>query len=143
MIAGNGFEKAGENGLKGAAMDQKKVLLVDDETAFLLSARKVLEGPDLSIDTVDNFEAAIEMIDSRHYDIVVTDIRLTDVTSREGMDILRYVTERHPGTRVILLTGYGSPEIMEKAYAMGAVNYLEKPLSGSILKSILKNARCG
>ena len=124
-------------------MDQKKVLLVDDETAFLLSARKVLEGPDLSIDTVDNFEEAIEMIEHSHYDIVVTDIRLTDVTSREGMDILRYVTERHPGTKVILLTGYGSPEIMEKAYAMGAVNYLEKPLSGSILKSILKNARCG
>lgn len=124
-------------------MDQKKVLLVDDETAFLLSARKVLEGPDLSIDTVDNFEEAIEMIEHSHYDIVVTDIRLTDVTSREGMDILRYVTERHPGTRVILLTGYGSPEIMEKAYAMGAANYLEKPLSGSILKSILKNARCG
>ncbi len=124
-------------------MDQKKVLLVDDETAFLLSARKVLEGPDLSIDTVDNFEEAIEMIEHSHYDIVVTDIRLTDVTSREGMDILRYVTERHPGTKVILLTGYGSPEIMEKAYAMGAANYLEKPLSGSILKSILKNARCG
>lgn len=129
--------------MKSATMDQKKVLLVDDEIAFLLSARKVLEGPDLSIDTVDNFEEAIEMIDSRHYDIVVTDIRLTDVTSREGMDILRYVTERHPGTKVILLTGYGSPEIMEKAYAMGAANYLEKPLSGNILKSILKNARCG
>ena len=124
-------------------MQQKKVLLVDDETAFLVSARKVLQGPDLSIDTTDNLDDAIHMIDAHHYDIVVTDIRLTDVASKEGMDILRHVMGHHPGTKVILLTGYGSPEIMERAYAMGASNYLEKPLPGSILKSILQNARCG
>ncbi len=124
-------------------MDQKKVLLVDDETAFLVSAKKVLEGPDLSIDTADNFHDAISMIETRRYDIVVTDIRLSDVASREGMDILRHVIEHHPGTKVILLTGYGSQEIMEKAYAMGACNYLEKPLSGNILRSILQNVRQG
>jgi len=122
-------------------MDQKKVLLVDDETAFLVSARRVLEGPDLAIDTTDNFNDAIRMIDTSQYDIVVTDIRLSGVASGEGMDILRHVTAHHPGTKVILLTGYGSPEIMEKAYAMGASNYLEKPLSGSIFKSILQNVR--
>jgi DNA-binding NtrC family response regulator len=124
-------------------MQQKKVLLVDDETAFLVSARKVLQEPDLRVDTADNLDDAIRMIDAHHYDIVVTDIRLTDVASKEGMDILRHVTVHYPGTKVILLTGYGSTEIMERAYAMGASNYLEKPLSGSVLKSILRNVRPG
>jgi DNA-binding NtrC family response regulator len=131
------------NRVEREPMQQKKVLLVDDETAFLLSARKVLQGPDLAVDTADNLDDAIKMIDAHHYDIVVTDIRLTDVASREGMDILRHVMVNHPGTKVILLTGYGTPEIMERAYAMGASNYLEKPLSGTVLKSILQNARQG
>ncbi len=132
-------EEPGEE-MKRRPMDRKKVLVVDDETAFLISARKILQGPDISIDTADNFDEAIRMIDTHQYDIVVTDIRLTDVASKEGMDILQHVREHHPDTKVILLTGYGSPEIMEKAYAMGASNYLEKPLPGSILRSILQNA---
>jgi DNA-binding NtrC family response regulator len=125
--------------MKETHMADKRVLIVDDETAFLVSIRKILQGPDLLVDTAETFNEARSLIDCNDYTTVITDIRLTDVSSREGMEILRYVKERRPETRVILLTGYGSPEIMEKAYAMGASNYLEKPLSASILKNILNN----
>ena len=120
-------------------MHQKNVLVVDDESAFLLAVRKLFQGQEFSVDTAETFEEAIDLINRRDFHIVITDIRLTNVMSKEGLEILRYVRENKPGTRVIVLTGYGSPEIMEKAYDMGAILFLEKPLSASVLRNIIRN----
>lgn len=117
----------------------KNILLVDDESAFLHSARKILQDSEFSIDTAETFEDAIDLIDHRQFHIVITDIRLTSVMSQEGFEILKYVKENKTGTKVIVLTGYGSPEIMEKAYDMGASLFLEKPVSANTLRSIIRN----
>ncbi len=118
---------------------QKNILVVDDESAFLLAVKRLFQDPQYSIETAETFEEAIDLINRREFHIVMTDIRLTDVMSKEGLEILRYVREFKPGTKVIVLTGYGNPEIMEKAYAMGASLFLEKPLPASILRSIIRN----
>lgn len=125
---------------EGTMVCEKRVLVVDDETTFLMAIRKILEGPTLHVDVADNYTAAIDLIRKLDFDFVITDIRLTDVINAEGLDILRYIKQHNPETKVIILTGYGSPEIMEKAYSLGASLYLEKPFSGTILKSILVNS---
>lgn len=123
-------------------MSEKRVLVVDDETTFLMAIRKILDSPELCVDTAETFNDAIALINERSFNFVITDIRLTNIINTEGLDILKYIKEHRPETKVIILTGYGNTEIMEKAYAMGANIYLEKPLSSNVLRSILANAGC-
>jgi len=61
------------------------------------------------------------------------------VFGKEGLDILRYVKEHNPQTKVILITGYGSPELGKKAITLGADFYFEKPVSTFILRDALRN----
>ena len=120
-------------------MSDKRVLVVDDEASFLMAIRKILEGPGLHVDTAENFDEAMALINGQHFNFVITDIRLTDVINTEGLDILRHIKRYSPETKVVILTGYGNDEIMEKAYSLGASIYMEKPVSGNIIKSIVIN----
>ena len=121
-------------------MSEKRVLVVDDEDTFLMAIRRILDGPELIVETAENFNDAIALINEQDFDFVITDLRLTDVINTEGLDILKHIRDHRPGTKVVILTGYGNSRIMEKAYSMGANIYLEKPVSGSILRSIIVNS---
>jgi UDP-3-O-[3-hydroxymyristoyl] N-acetylglucosamine deacetylase len=121
-------------------MNEIRVLVVDDEGTFLMAIRRILDGPELLVETADNFDDAIALIDKQDFNFVITDLRLTDAISTEGLDILSHIKERSPGTKVIILTGYGNSRLMEKAYSMGANLFLEKPVSGIVLRSILVNS---
>jgi len=123
-------------------MDQKKILVVDDEETFLLSIKRVLDGPEYSLTTAESFEEAMNLLDEHDFHIVISDIRLTNVMRKEGLEILQHIKRNNPRTMVVILTGYGSPEIMEEVYSLGANLYMEKPVSLRILQSIIENRRC-
>jgi DNA-binding NtrC family response regulator len=105
-----------------------RVLLVDDEEDILLAYTKLLRHAHYEVDTAQTMEEAEALLRANAYDIVITDLRLTGVLGEEGLEILAYVREKNPNTAVILVTGYGSPELMAKAYTLGAAHYFEKPL---------------
>jgi len=116
-----------------------RVLLVDDEHVFLLLLKGFLEQPELIVDTAETYEEAISMINMKHYDIVISDIRLTGVLGEEGLAILQYVKENIPITKVIIITGYDNAAVMNKARRLGADMYLEKPVSANFLLRAMKN----
>lgn len=105
-----------------------RILLVDDEESILLSFTKLLSRASYEVDTAQRIEDAETLLEVHQYLVVITDLRLTGVLGEEGLEILRYVREKSPGTAVILVTGYGNPEIMNKAYQLGAACYFEKPV---------------
>jgi DNA-binding NtrC family response regulator len=118
---------------------QMRVLLVDDEHVFLLLLKGFLEQQDLIVDIAETYEEAMSMIDSAHYDILVSDIRLTGVLGEEGLAILQYVKQNIPVTKVIIITGYDNAAIMNKALKLGADMYLEKPVSANFLLRAIEN----
>ena len=75
---------------------EKRVLVVDDEAAFLMAISRILDGPGLHVDTAENFDDAMALINGRRFNFVITDIRLTDVINTEGLDILRHVKATQP-----------------------------------------------
>lgn len=105
-----------------------RILLVDDEEPILLSFTKLLTRASYEVDTAERIEDAEALLETRTYRVVVTDLRLTGVLGQEGLEILRYVREKNPETGVILVTGHGNPEIMNRAYQLGAACYFEKPV---------------
>ena len=115
----------------------RRILLVDDEVAFLLPMKKMLHGPHLQVDTAETFENARALLDRERYDAVVADVRLGGALSRDGLDILDLVRARGTDTKVIIMTGYGGPDVMQDAYQLHADCYFEKPVSYRTLSEAL------
>lgn len=115
----------------------RRVLLVDDEVAFLLPMKKMLESSGLVVDATETYEQAMHLLTNRRYDAVIADVRLGGVMSQEGMIILDFIKKNLPETHVIIMTGYGGPEIMKEAYRLNAGYYFEKPVSFKKLSEAL------
>jgi DNA-binding NtrC family response regulator len=118
---------------------KKNVMVIDDEKTILIAFKKLLECPGVEVDTAETLEDAETLLNERSYDAVIADLRLSGISGEEGLDIIRYVKTRYPESHVILITAYGSPEVMKKAYSLGAAYYFEKPVSTHVLKDALKN----
>lgn len=116
----------------------KRLLVIDDEVAFLIALRKLLAEPDIEVDTAETMEDSMDLLQSKTYDAVIADIRLTGVQRKEGILILDHVKKKHDDTKVIMMTGFGNPEVMQEAYSLGADFYFEKPVSVSVLKGALQ-----
>jgi DNA-binding NtrC family response regulator len=120
------------------AIMAKRILVVDDETAFLLGIKKVLGSTGAQTDIVETIEEAEKLILQNPYDILITDLRLTGVLGEEGLEIIRFVKENSPRTQCVLVTGFGSPEIRDKAKEQGVEYYFEKPVMPSQLLDVVK-----
>jgi DNA-binding NtrC family response regulator len=81
---------------------------------------------------------AITDMQRNTYDIIVTDLFMPDIS---GLDLLAHVTENHPDTEVIILTGYGTVENAVQAMKRGAFDYLIKPAKIEELLCVLKRVQ--
>lgn len=108
-------------------MQRTKILIVDDEEAILFAMRKYFEGLGYYVDCAYELEEAEALLANFEYGLVIADLRLTGIGGVEGLDIVAHVHQRCPGTRVLLLTAYGSPEIEREALRRGAHALLHKP----------------
>ena len=124
----------------GANMSLERILVVDDETVFLSAIKKVLEGPDIKVDTAETREDAEKLLEEHDYNAVVIDVRLTGSDGEEGFEIARFVKKERPGTRVILMTAYGNPEMKDKIDRLGIDCYLEKPVPIEVIRDALNGA---
>ncbi len=122
---------------------QKRILIVDDEKAILMAFKKLLRSENVEVDTAETMDEAENLLKNNIYNVAIVDLRLTGVMGEEGLIIIKYIKEFYSQTEVILVTGYGSSLVMEKAQAMGAAFYFEKPVSSQILKDALKSLGVG
>lgn len=118
-------------------MENKRILVVDDEEAILFAFRKLLQRPGVSVDTCECFEAAIDHIDSFSYDAIIIDLRLSGSLGQEGLQILTYFKQRKPASKAALITAYGVTGTDSMAFECGADFYFEKPVSFKDLNQIL------
>ncbi len=117
----------------------KKVLIADDEEdiswAISRSLHKV--NPDIEVTCVDSGDKAFEHIQDEQFDLVVSDLRMP---GRTGLELIAEIRIRHPETKIILMTAYGSQEVMDKSDALGSFFYLEKPFDIGYLKQLVLEA---
>ena len=116
----------------------KRILIVDDEPTILLALSHVLKTEGVEIITSSKMERAEEAVERYFFDLVIADIKMSGVLGKEGLELLTYLRNKSPETRVIIMTGYGSPEIKEEAYVMGAYYYYDKPVDITHLLGMIK-----
>lgn len=100
------------------------ILYVDDEEMFLEIAKDYLErSGDLVIDTANSVYQAMEKLESSSYDAVISDYQMPGLT---GIDLLKYLREKHDQIPFLLFTGRGREEVAIEALNNGADFYLQK-----------------
>lgn len=106
----------------------KTIVIVDDEQGILHVLQTALETEGVQIETYSEIEPVEERLHTGQIDLLIADIRLSGVLGREGLELLSYVQKTSPDTKVIIMTAYGSEEIMQEAYDRGAYHYYNKPV---------------
>lgn len=113
------------------------VLVVDDDDTLRETCAQYLMSFGFDVSKAARGEKALEMVRRRAYDILVVDLYLP---GSSGMDILVESVERHPRSKVILMTGNPSVETSHRALAAGAFDFLPKPFSATHLEILVDRA---
>lgn len=119
-------------------MSIEKILVVDDEMLVRTFLAETLRRKNLDVTTAENGTKAISLIKDNVYDMVITDMKMPDIT---GIDVLRKVKEISPSTIVVVITAFGSIENAVEAMRLGAFNYLIKPFSPDTIEAVIEKAR--
>ncbi len=116
----------------------KKVLVVDDEIEMLKSLEKVLSHrDDFDVFFLDNSLAARELVQTKKFDLIITDLKMKEVS---GLEILKHAISKYPGTPVIMISGYGTIEASVQAIRNGAFDFIEKPFTSKKLFGCIDRA---
>jgi DNA-binding NtrC family response regulator len=112
-----------------------RFLIVDDEQSIRRLCVTVGQGIGFECYEAESAEAALETLETRPPDIVVTDLKLPNLS---GGDLLRKVKDALPTTEVAIMTGHGSIESAVGAMKLGAYDYIEKPFRVERLRQLLQ-----
>src|SRR5512146_302219 len=114
-----------------------KILIVDDEPGVLLTSRAILQQEGYDVESAANGSEAVEAIRQRHYDLVLTDLKMPGI---DGLGVLAEVRKRSPLTVTVMMTGYGSVGSALDAVQLGAYEYLLKPIEVEDLKQAVRRS---
>ncbi len=105
-------------------MVRKAILVVDDEKNQREILETILSSEGYDVTTASSGEAAMKFVESRRFDLVLTDLKMTGMS---GLDLLKELTNYDKSIIVILLTAHGSVDSAVDALRLGAFDYLQKP----------------
>jgi len=120
-------------------MEKKRILVVDDEVSILLAFKKLLQRPNVQVDTCESIVEAIYNIDHYSYDAVIADLRLSGSLGQEGFQIVSYLKKKTPNAKAALITAFRLSGTEALAVESGADFYFEKPVSFKELNCVLKS----
>lgn len=104
---------------------KRRILLVDDELAILLTLRAILEMNNFEVDTAASAREAEKKLMSASYEMVITDMRMESETS--GYEVIRAARQQSYDPATAILTAY--PSIDEEWQSRGAQSLLVKPVN--------------
>jgi two-component system response regulator PilR (NtrC family) len=114
-----------------AASPAARILIVDDERSMreMLAILLRREGHDVAI--AENGRRALDYLNQRPFDLVVSDARMPDL---DGLQVLRHARSVNPAVIAIMITAYGSPDLIKGVEELGVNDYVEKPFNTEVLK---------
>ena len=124
------------NGQSGVYSATFRILVVDDDFQVASVIRKILLHEGYDVETAENGREATDLLMSdRHFDLVITDIRMPEI---DGLDLLRQTRQFKTYPPVIALTGYATTEDGMQCVEAGVHDYLVKPFETKSLLRLVK-----
>ncbi|CAN5495008.1 sigma-54 dependent transcriptional regulator [soil metagenome] len=113
------------------------ILIVDDEQSYRQLLNLVFQGDGHNIRTAMNGRDALEKLQAKPADVIITDVKMPDM---DGIELLRAVRDFLPDVGVILMTAFATVETAREAFKLGADDFIQKPFDVEELKIIVKKA---
>jgi len=113
-----------------------RVLIVDDEESMRRFFQLTLQREGYLVGTAESVKTAVSEIETKSYDLVLSDIRLGD---GHGIEVLEASKVTDPDVPVIMMTAYASAETAVEAMKKGAVDYLSKPFNVDEVRIVVEN----
>lgn len=102
------------------------ILVVDDESVIRDGLARILEGDSFTVDTAKSGHVAIEHLQQKEFDLIITDLKMPGMS---GFEVLAAVKTLQPDTPVIMITGFATVETAVEAMKNGTVDYIVKPFT--------------
>ncbi len=112
-------------------MADPRVLLVDDQRQVTRMLRSSLELSGRRYDILDvaSAEEALREMERGPIDLLVTDLRLPEMS---GLELIARIRQTHPRMRAILVTGQPTRQVEVQARALGVIAFIAKPVSTAL-----------
>jgi DNA-binding NtrC family response regulator len=120
-----------------ASTTNAKVLTVDDDVAMGKVLGALLSQEGFAAHHVTSGAAALETLETRAFDLVVTDLRMPGM---DGMALLSEIATRFPDLPVVMLTAHGTVQLAVQAMKAGAADFVLKPFDREELLFVVKKA---
>ena len=114
---------------------KKKILIVDDAGPVVVLCVNVLQALGYAVKGANRGETAIELIRKEPFDLMVLDYKMPGMT---GFEVFQQARVLHPSMAVVLVTGHGTPEIINEANRMGFDAILLKPFTSDELRGTVE-----
>lgn len=119
-----------------------KVLIVDDELLVRVAFKSLVNWSSYGFEIygeASNGEEALKIFKERQAEIVVTDIKMPIM---DGISLVKEIKELHPETVVVMLSCYDDFNLVQKAFTLGAFDYvLKTEMNSKLLLELLNRAR--
>jgi len=112
----------------------KPILIVDDEPHVRLSYRVTLETAGLEVREANGAAEALGELAVSEFSLVILDMRMPEM---DGLDLLETIRQRGIDVPVVIITAYGDVPHAVKAMKLGAIDFLQKPLTPEGLRQIV------
>lgn len=118
--------------------EQTHILIVDDDITLGRVLQQSLESLDDAYDVrlARDADEALAHISRRHFDLVVTDIKMEGLSGLQLLEALQHVD---PDTRTVVITAFGTAEIEERSRMLGVYAYLAKPFTISKFQDLISD----
>jgi len=118
-----------------------KILIVDDEPIVIESCRRILEAEGISVRRAGNAVQAKEILNREEsFDLILTDIKMP---GQDGFQLISQIRKARPGIPILMMTGYLTPETVEKGRSGGAEGFIAKPFTPEELLRAVENTLSG
>jgi DNA-binding NtrC family response regulator len=114
----------------------KRILCVDDDLTWCVIIETALQEAGYSVQTAENATDAMHQADGFRPDLVILDL---DLDGENSLQLMQFIRENFPATKVILYTGTDeTEEAISKALKKGAFSYLRKGVMSELLAEVEK-----
>jgi len=112
-----------------------RILIVDDAGPVVVLCVNVLQALGYAVKGANRGETAVELLRKERFDLMVLDYKMPGMT---GFDVYQQAKALYPDIAVVLVTGHGSPEVVNEANRMGFDSILLKPFTSDELRGTVE-----
>ena len=106
----------------------KEILVIDDNPDIRSLVSNLLKDSNYEVRTAANYDQAVFELNKKLPDLAIIDIKL-DRADKDGIDLLKLVTEKDKLTPIIMISGHATVQIAIEAMRLGAYEFIEKPFT--------------